>query len=193
MDSDVNVHQEIAKLEEDLFSIAPEKLRDTLIRKHNKFLENYKEELKNIKEKKGREVVLKKMIEILPDKTDLLEYWSKNLEESLNKVNNDTLAQEIREKIIEYRKEKQNAEMEFSARQDELEEIEKEMNKNSAENREEWLTRKVESHKKSLNFWKCYKTEDEKKVDEEKRKKEKDETVKEKKGVKVKVKKDNNE
>ncbi|OQX21988.1 MAG: hypothetical protein BWK75_01885 [Candidatus Altiarchaeales archaeon A3] len=172
MDNDVNAHKDMTNksAEEDIFSIKPGTLRDMLIRKHDKFLENYRKELTGIKEKKGREVVLKKIVEILPDKTDLLEYWSKNLEENLSRINDDALAQEIREKIMEYRKEKQDAEIEFSAKLDELDEIEKEISRDSVENSGEWLARKIESHEKSLNFWKSYKTEEEKRAEEIKRK-----------------------
>jgi len=172
MDEDVNTHHDMTdkSAEENIFSIKPETLKDLLIKKHDKFLENYRKELTGIKEKKGREFVLKKIVEILPDKTDLLEYWSKNLEENLNKINDDALAQEIREKIIEYRKEKQDAEIEFSTKSGELDEIEKEINKDRVENSEEWLARKIESHEKSLNFWKNYKTEGEKKAEEIKKK-----------------------
>lgn len=140
--------------DKDIFSIKPETLRDMLIKKHEKFLETYKKELKEVKEKKGQKIVLKKMVEILPDKTDLLEYWSRCLEENLSKIDDDIIVQEIREKIAKFKKEKQDAEIELRMKMSELEEIEKD--KNDMQDREEWLIRKIESHIKSLNFWKGY-------------------------------------
>ncbi len=172
-DSNGDVHKDEAdvKLMEFIFSIKPEALRDMLIKKHEKFSDNYRKELGGVKEKRGREVVLKKRVEILPDKTDLLDYWGKGLEENLNKVSDDALAREIREKITEFKKEKEDAEIEFQIKLGELEEIEKEINENNIQNRGEWLARKVESHEKSLDFWKNYRTEEEKKADEERKKK----------------------
>ncbi|CEG12332.1 hypothetical protein MSIBF_A2140015 [groundwater metagenome] len=173
-DSKGDVHKDEAdvKLMEFIFSVKPEALRNILIKKHEKFLNNYGKELRGVKEKRGQEVVLKKRVEILPDKTDLLDYWGKGLEENLNKVSDDALAQEIREKITEFKKEKEDAEIEFQIKLGELEEIEKEINENNIQNRGEWLARKVESHEKSLDFWKNYMTEEEKKAYEERKKKE---------------------
>jgi len=173
-DSNGDVHKDEADVKhmEFIFSIKPEALRDMLIKKHEKFLDNYRKELRRVKEKRGQEVVLKKRVEILPDKTDLLDYWSKGLEENLNKVSDDAIAREIREKIAEFKKEKEDSEIEFQIKLGELEEIEKEINENNIQNRGEWLARKIESHEKSLNFWKNYKTEEEKKADEERKKKE---------------------
>ncbi len=170
--SDVHKNEADVKLMEFIFSIKPEALRDMLIKKHEKFLDNYGKELEGVKEKRGQEVVLKKRVEILPDKTDLLDYWGKGLEENLNKVSDDALAQEIREKITEFKKEKEDSEIEFQIKLGELEEIEKEINENNIQNRGEWLAKKVESHEKSLDFWKNYRTEEEKKADEERKKKE---------------------
>ncbi|GEM_PF-5357613 len=174
MDNNVNAHKDKADVRqmEYIFSIKPETLRALIIKKHEKFLENYRKDLGGVKEKRGQEVLLKKMVEILPDKTDLLDYWSKDLEENLNKVSDDALAQEIREKITKFKKEKQDSEIEFQMKLSELEEIEKEIDKNDMQNREEWLAGKVESHEKSLNFWKIYKTDEEKKADDEIKKKE---------------------
>lgn len=166
------------RLMEFIFSLTPEALRDMLIKKHEKFLDNYKKELEGMKEKKGKEAVLKKRVEILPDKKDLLDYWSKTLEENLNKVSDDAIAQEIREKIEEFKKEKENAEIEFQAKLSELEEIEKEINENNIQSRGEWLSKRIESHEKSLNFWKNYRTEKEK--EEEEKRKEMEKATKEK-------------
>lgn len=177
---DVHKDEEDEKLMEFIFSIKPETLRDMLIKKHEKFLDNYKKELADVKKKKGKEVVLKKRVEILPDKKDLLDYWSKSLEENLNKVSDDAVAQEIREKITKFKKEKENAEIEFQAKLSELEEIEREMNEKDILNRSEWLSKRIESHEKSLNFWKNYRTEEEK-ADEERKRKEMEKTKKNKK------------
>lgn len=173
-DSNGDVHKNEAdvRYKEFIFSIKPEALRDILIKKHEKFLDNYRKELGGVKEKRGQEVVLKRRVEILPDKTDLLDYWGKGLEENLNKVSDDAIAREIREKITEFKKEKEDSEIEFQIKLGELEEIEKEINENNIQNRGEWLARKVESHEKSLDFWKNYRTEEEKKADEERKKKE---------------------
>ncbi|MDI6730785.1 MAG: hypothetical protein QMD06_04515 [Candidatus Altarchaeum sp.] len=172
-DSNCDVYKDEAdvKLMEFIFSIKPEALRDMLIKKHEKFLDNYGKELKGVKEKRSQEVILKKRVEILPDKTDLLDYWGKGLEENLNKVSDDAIARKIREKITEFKKEKENAEIEFQIKLGELEEIEKEINENNIQNRGEWLARKVESHEKSLDFWKNYEAEEEKKADEKRKRK----------------------
>jgi len=146
---------------EKIFSITPEELRDMLIKKHEKFLETYKKQLSSINEKKRQDIVLKKKAEILPDKIDLLNHWSKNMEENLSKINDPSLAQEIREKIEEYKKEKQMSEMEFFTVQNELKKIEEEISEKNIEKNEEWIKRRIESHERSLNFWKNYKTEKE--------------------------------
>jgi len=174
MDTNVAPHKDEmdAKLMEYILSIKPETLRTLLINKHEKFLENYKKELSGVKEKRGQEIVLKKVVEILPDKTDLLDYWSKGLEENLNKVSDDVLAQEIREKITKFKKEKEDAEIEFQMKIRELDELQKEIDKNNIQNKEEWLARKVEAHERALDFWKSYRTDEEKKAEDEIKKKE---------------------
>lgn len=145
---------------ENYFNLSKAQLISLLIEKHKNFLNVYTDELKNIKKAKVKEEIVKKSVEILPYKKDLFEYWIKNLEEELETSNDKEIKAEIIEKISKLKEEIRKSELEFSAKIKELEEFENE-NKEYKENREEWLARRIESHKKMLNFWENYKIKDE--------------------------------
>jgi len=136
-------------------SITSEELKNLLIKKHRELLEKYSEEYNKIKNSQEKEIKIKKRVEILPDKKDILQYWMQQLEDEMTTLKGSEKEKAISAKIQEYREQIKKAEDEFLLRLEELKTLETEENR---ESKETWLLKKIESHKKSLSFWENFDT-----------------------------------
>lgn len=136
-------------------SITSEELKNLLIKKHKELFEKYGEDYSKIKNGKEKEIKIKKRVEILPDKKDILQYWTHQLEDEMTTLKGSEKGEVISTKIQEYRDQIKKADDEFTLRLEELKMLESE---EAGESKETWLLKRVESHKKALSFWENFDT-----------------------------------